>query len=71
MSHYMMCRVPKMDNASGRMLETGPIEGNSAPFLPRQDGRTTVAEGRFLAHAAVHRGTMMAQQQEQGARGKA
>lgn len=60
-----------MDNADGRMLETGLIKGNFAPYLPRQDGSATGAEGRFLALAAAHIGTMMARNQEQGARGKA
>jgi len=71
MSHRMMCHVPMMDNEDGRMLETGLIRGNSAPYLPQQDGRTTGAEGRFLALAAAYVGTMIVQNHEKGARGKA
>jgi hypothetical protein len=55
MSHRMMCGVPKMDNADGRMLETGLIRGNSAP--PCRNAANG-AEGRVLVIAAAARGAL-------------
>ena len=37
-----------VDNADGRMLETGLIRGNSAPACRPLDGDASCAEGRFL-----------------------
>ena len=70
MSHRMICGVPKMDNADGRMLVTGQIRGNFAPPCRNGDGKMTGAKGRLLKLAAAHCRTT-AWNQEQGARGKA
>ena len=67
MSHRMMYGVPKMDNADGRMLETGLTRGKSAPCRLTAYG----AEGGVLVTAAGRGTTRGPLAQQQGARGKA
>jgi hypothetical protein len=54
MSHCKMYGVPMMDNADGRMLETGQIRGNSAPTCRDRFGDASGAEGCLLKPAARH-----------------